>query len=80
MENLPLFVGAMVLATQAGVSPITSNTTAAIYTAVRITYALLYIYTESMNLSWLRTICWWTGNIQCIRLLLLASKTLNGSK
>jgi uncharacterized MAPEG superfamily protein len=35
------------------------------YTVARLTYACAYILTENEMLSYVRSLCWWAGNVVC---------------
>lgn len=77
VEHFPFLVGSLLLATQAGLPAEQINKYALVYTLARIGFAAAYVYIESWELSWLRTIFWWTGNIACIRLCYKAATGLN---
>lgn len=78
IENLPFFVGAMVMATVAKLDPGMVNRYAIFYTAVRIAYAVAYAQIEDKNASYARSVLWWAGNITCVRLFWFAGKSING--
>ncbi|KAJ5684859.1 uncharacterized protein N7477_001204 [Penicillium maclennaniae] len=76
VEGYPLFVAAMLLSVVAGVPHKTINAIGVWYSLSRIAYSLCYSYIESRNLSYLRSVTWWSGNISCITGLVLAGKRL----
>lgn len=77
VENLPLFVGAILSLQFAGASNRLINRVAGVYLTARAAFAVLYITVENESLSWLRTLAWWTGNITCMYGLVEAAKKLN---
>ncbi|KAI3326691.1 hypothetical protein HD806DRAFT_520431 [Xylariaceae sp. AK1471] len=76
VENYTLLVGAMGLATLAGVKPQTVNRAGFIYTVARIGYGIFYILVEDDTLALGRTVFWWAGNGSCLWLLWEAGKLL----
>ena len=77
VEHFPFFVGAVLLATHAGLPGDMVNRYAMVYTIARVAYAILYVRVETKQMSWFRTACWWAGNITCIRLCYKATGALN---
>ncbi|KAJ6130975.1 hypothetical protein N7523_001435 [Penicillium sp. IBT 18751x] len=90
VEGYPLFVAAIIsigsgrvlisnsvlLSVVAGVPHKTINAIGVWYSLSRIAYSLCYSYIETRNLSYLRSVTWWSGNISCITGLVLAGKRL----
>lgn len=77
VEHFPFFVGAVILAVQAGLPNTMINRYAVIYTLVRIGFGVAYAQIEDNNLSFIRTALWWSSNIVCFRLFWFAGKALN---
>ncbi|KAI6080996.1 hypothetical protein F4821DRAFT_40067 [Hypoxylon rubiginosum] len=76
VENYTLLVGAMGLATFAGVKPEIVNRAGLIYTAARIAYGISYILIEDNLLAVSRGVFWWIGNGSCLWLFWEAGKLL----
>lgn len=47
------------------------------YVALRLAYGIAYIRIESENLAVIRTLIWWTSNIQLVRVAIKAAKVLH---
>jgi uncharacterized MAPEG superfamily protein len=47
------------------------------YTVARLTYACAYILTENEMLSYLRSLCWWAGNVVCFWGVIVGAKGIN---
>jgi uncharacterized MAPEG superfamily protein len=77
VENFPLFVGALLYAHHCGLPTTTINASALVYSFVRLVYGAVYVWGKSPTVSWMRTVCWWTGNITCLRLFWIGTKLLN---
>lgn len=77
VENLPLLMSSTLFATYAGVSNERINTAALIYSCARVAYAISYVYTEDLTLSYLRSLLWWTGTGNCLALLWRAGQAMN---
>ncbi|KAE8154648.1 hypothetical protein BDV25DRAFT_103363 [Aspergillus avenaceus] len=77
VENYPLFVAAISMATYAGIPRTAINAAGLAYTVSRILYAANYILAERLWTSLLRPVFWWTGNLSCLYLLWEAGKALN---
>lgn len=60
----------------AGVPHETINTIGVWYTVSRVAFSLCYSYIDSSNLSYLRSLAWWSGNVSCIVALVQAGKKL----
>ncbi|KAL6230869.1 hypothetical protein BDW75DRAFT_234084 [Aspergillus navahoensis] len=69
VENYALLVGAVAMATVAGVERVSINRAVVGYTIARIAYAIVYITVDTPKWSQLRGICWWVGNLCCLNLL-----------
>lgn len=76
IENFTLLVGAMALASAAGVEPSLINRAGLIYTGARIAYGLNYVFVETQVLSLTRSLVWWVGNVSCLWLLRKAALKL----
>lgn len=68
--------GVVLLANIAKVDTETIDLIGVWYSASRVAYALAYYYIENKNLSYLRSVAWWSGNWSCIMGILWASKNL----
>lgn len=79
VENFPLLVGALLLAQTAGLPPTTINRAAVVYAIARMAYSVLYVTTDTHPLTPLRSLCWWMGNIVCLRLVWLGGNAINAS-
>ncbi|KAL4901163.1 hypothetical protein BDW74DRAFT_160461 [Aspergillus multicolor] len=69
VENYALLVGAVSMATIAGVERVVINDAVIGYTLARIAYAVVYVAVESPKWSQLRTVRWFVGNVFCLNLL-----------
>jgi len=58
MENLPLFIGAVILGNMAKLESSTLNTVVGSYLALRVVYTALYIKTTKNSYSYARTTVW----------------------
>ncbi|KAL4973023.1 hypothetical protein BDW66DRAFT_143009 [Aspergillus desertorum] len=76
VENYALLVGAVAMATVAGVERASINRAVVVYTLARIAYAIVYITVDKPKWSQLRGLCWWTGNLCCLNLLRKAALLL----
>lgn len=76
MEGFPLFVAGVLLALHAGVEMGRLNGLMAGYTVLRVGYLVSYLAIEKEKLSVVRTAFWWSGNICCLTMLVLAGKQL----
>jgi uncharacterized MAPEG superfamily protein len=72
IENFPVYIAAILSAYLAGVSTATLNGLSLWFTLSRIVYGIAYINTESYKFSFIRSLCWWSGNFSCITGLVLA--------
>jgi hypothetical protein len=68
---------AQLMAIYAGVPNGTINGLCFSYTVTRIAFAIAYILVGSERWSYVRSFCWYVGNICCTTLVLLAGKRLN---
>lgn len=80
MEHFPVFIGATVFATVAGVNNVGINTACAIYTASRVAYAVVYLGTAKVGLTYVRSLAWWISNFACIYLYWTAGKAFNAGR
>jgi len=64
------------LALHAGVPVQKLNGLMALYSLARVGYAASYILIENEGSSILRTLLWWTGNVSCISMMVMAGKRL----
>ena len=71
-----LFVAGVLLALHAGVPTLRLSGLMAAYTLLRLLYMMTYIYIEKDIPSFLRTGCWYAGNICCFSMMVLAGKRL----
>ncbi|KAL4995255.1 hypothetical protein BDV10DRAFT_175225 [Aspergillus recurvatus] len=76
VENYALLVGAVAMATVAGVERVSINRAAVGYTLARIAYAIVYVTVGRPEWSHLRGVCWWAGNLCCLNLLREAARLL----
>ncbi|KAL4733927.1 hypothetical protein BDV11DRAFT_199236 [Aspergillus similis] len=76
VENYALLVGAVAMATVAGVERVSINRAVVLYTLARVAYAVVYITIDTPKLSQLRGVCWWVGNLCCLNLLRKAASLL----
>ncbi|KAH7117549.1 hypothetical protein B0J11DRAFT_536229 [Dendryphion nanum] len=79
-ENFPVFVGAILWAHVAGLDNVQINGSALVYTVIRIVYVAVYILVDTPKLSQLRGVCWWIGNVTCLRLFWQGMLAINASK
>ena len=77
VENLPLLMSSLIFATIGGVPNEQVNSTALIYSCARVAYAISYVYTEELALSFLRSVLWWIGTGNCLYLLWQAGQAMN---
>ncbi|KAK1819114.1 hypothetical protein LTR12_006429 [Friedmanniomyces endolithicus] len=77
VENYTLFVGAMLFGTLAGVPATDVNTTGLAYTVARVGYAIAYVLIDAPSFSQVRGMCWWVGNLTCLRLLWVGGSALD---
>ena len=67
-EHYPVLVGALLWAHVAGLSNAEINASALVYTIARLAYVTVYVLVDTPKLSQLRGVCWWIGNVTCLRL------------
>lgn len=79
VENYTLLVGAVGLATAAGVSPEAINRAGLVYSLARVAYGIFYVLVEDDTWALGRTVFWWTGNGSCLYLLWKAGKVLTSA-
>ena len=78
IEHFPFFAAAMVWAQVAGLPRSVSNRMALMYAVARVVYVVVYVTAETEKWSQLRGVCWWIGNVACMRLFWLGGKAING--
>ncbi len=76
-ENFAVFASAVLWAHITGLDNATINASCLAYTVARIAYVAVYIFAEKPAVSQLRGLCWWTGNIVCLRLFWKGMKAMN---
>jgi uncharacterized MAPEG superfamily protein len=74
MENFPAYVAAIISAYLAGVPYATLNGLSVWYTASRVVHTFVYVLVETESWSYVRSLCWWSGNISCMTALGLAAR------
>ncbi|KAL4989989.1 hypothetical protein BDW68DRAFT_175351 [Aspergillus falconensis] len=79
VENYALLVGAVAMASVAGVERVSINRAVVGYTLARIAYAIVYVTVDSPKWSQLRGVCWWAGNLCCLSLLRKAAWVLGAN-
>jgi len=79
-EHFPVFASAMVWAHVAGLDMTDINVSALVYTVVRLAYVGIYVGVDTAGLSQLRGLCWWTGNVVCMRLFWKGMRAINAGK
>jgi uncharacterized MAPEG superfamily protein len=79
-EHYPVFASAMIWAHVAGLDTVDINASALIYTVARLCYVAIYVLVDKPLLSQLRGLCWWTGNVVCIRLFWKGMQAVNVGK
>jgi len=78
MEHFPVFVGAVLFATVAGVRSEVINSVSLAYGVARTVYAAAYLAGgRSLSVSYVRSLGWWTGNMVCVWLLWVSGRALN---
>ncbi|KAN0063898.1 hypothetical protein ACQY0O_003504 [Thecaphora frezii] len=77
VENLPVFIGAVLSLQLAGAPNRIVNRVCAVWLAARAAYAGLYITIESPGLSWLRTASWWISNSSVLYAFYEAANRIN---
>jgi uncharacterized MAPEG superfamily protein len=75
-EGFTLLLAGVLLALHAGVDTGRLNGLMAAYTVLRVGYLVSYLAIEKEEVSVIRTVCWWSGNICCLTMLALAGKKL----
>lgn len=76
MENLPMFIGAVLAGNMAKLNSQTLTNFVIAYTALRIVYTWLYISISKHNLSLWRTFVWYLTAILYVRIYVLAGMAL----
>ncbi|KAI9829318.1 MAG: hypothetical protein M1819_006381 [Sarea resinae] len=75
-ENLPVFVGAVILGNMAKLPPATLNAVTGAYLVSRIVYTLAYINVEQRKYSLARTGIYLSGIFMCMYLIVRAGNVL----
>ncbi|KAK3374670.1 hypothetical protein B0H63DRAFT_480718 [Podospora didyma] len=73
IDNYVLLVGAMGMASIAGVEGRMINKAGLVYTAARIAYSAVYVFVDDPVWSVSRGVFWWVGNACCLYLYWRAS-------
>jgi uncharacterized MAPEG superfamily protein len=76
-ENFSVFAAAMLWAHVAGLGYADINASGLVYTVARLAYVAVYVLVDKPALSQLRGLCWWTGNIVCMRLFWKGMQAIN---
>ena len=76
-EQYGFFASALIWGHVAGLDMAEVNTSALIYTLARFAYVIVYTLVDTPLLSQLRGLCWWTGNIVCLRLFWKGMQAIN---
>jgi uncharacterized MAPEG superfamily protein len=76
MENMALFIGAVILGNIAGLDKGTLNWACAAFLALRTAYTVSYIQIEKRKLSFIRTGLWISGVTTCLGLIFKAGKVI----
>ena len=76
MENLPLFMGAIILGNMAKLPASTLNAVAATFLALRFGYTFAYINTESASKSFIRSGLWALSTVSLMYLMVSAGNVL----
>ncbi|ETS74780.1 hypothetical protein PFICI_13264 [Pestalotiopsis fici W106-1] len=76
VENYTLLVGAIGLATAAGVAPEAINRAGLVYSIARVAYGFWYVLVENDTLALVRALFWYIGNGSCLYLLWKAGELL----
>lgn len=79
-EQYGFFASALIWAHISGLDMADVNASALVYTIARIAYVTVYTLVDRPLLSQLRGLCWWTGNIACLRLFWKGMKAINSSR
>ncbi|EXJ77519.1 hypothetical protein A1O3_09746 [Capronia epimyces CBS 606.96] len=77
VEHFPMFIGSVLFAVVSSVGNETINRACVIYSVARIVYAVVYLTVDTEQLSYTRSLTWWTSNISCLYLLWQSGKALN---
>lgn len=79
-EQYGFFASALIWAHISGLGFADVNGSALVYTLARIAYVTVYTLVDTPMLSQLRGLCWWTGNIVCLRLFWKGMKAINSKR
>lgn len=77
MENLSLFVGAILAGNVAHLSTSTLNTFAMAYLCLRVAYTLVYISVSTHRLSFFRSTIWFISTLWCMSIFIAAGFALD---
>jgi len=80
VEHFPFFGVAVAMATLSGVDARSVNTLGAVYTVVRVAYAVAYYKITTPRASYFRSLLWWAGNFTCMRLVWVAGRAINAGR
>ena len=76
MENLPVFVGAVLAGNIANLSSLTLNAFVLAYLCLRIIYTLIYINVGSHRFSFFRTAVWFVSTLMCMGIFIIGGIAL----
>ncbi|OCK83812.1 hypothetical protein K432DRAFT_401731 [Lepidopterella palustris CBS 459.81] len=76
MENMPLFIGAVILGNMANLDSSTLNTVVGSYLVLRVVYTALYIYVTKIKYSYARTGTWFASTSLLLYLIIKAGNKL----
>ena len=76
MENLPLFVGAILAGNFAKLETRTLNLFVVLFLLIRILYTIFYVSISSHRLSYLRSTTWFMGAVLCMGIFVKAGFAL----
>jgi uncharacterized MAPEG superfamily protein len=79
-EQYGFFASALIWAHVAGLPMADVNASALAYTVIRMAYVGVYTFVDTPKLSQLRGMCWWTGNLVCLRLFWKGMQAINAAK
>jgi uncharacterized MAPEG superfamily protein len=76
MENLPIFIGAILAGNFANLETRTLNLFVVLFLLLRILYVIFYISISSVRLSYLRSTVWFVGAALCMGIFVKAGLAL----
>lgn len=74
IEHFPLFTSTILFSLVTNTPYI--NAFAATYLGLRVAYGWCYLAIADRRKSWVRTICWWAGNLACFAMLVRGGKRI----